>query len=334
MENETTESMQYLFVATNLDCFVDYSVPDLQENEYSALHIKGVCYQRLTPIYYVWLRNKIQTVNKLFKAGKITEQDKEEVFTSFDTIHTFAIENFQSEAIENNAHELLRDKNIFTPQVYNLKLETSPTHKAANSKQGNPYQQSNRLCPSCSPILNFVSVKETENLLQYNCFICNNYCSHEPKLTETEVAEITKKIDNFANVKPYCTIETIDNKTVYTYSSAIPSEQSEPLAGGNLSFSRSPSATGAPVAREGTAQLSDLSNLSWLEIVNILRAIDKNTKGQNRQVNALLGYYQPIREDRPNIGMEVGLLKFLNNCREIVRGLIQQGLYNIQESKG
>lgn len=321
MENETTESRQYLFVATNLDCFVDYSVPDLQENEYSALHIKGVCYQRLTPIYYVWLRNKIQTVNKLFKAGKITEQDKEEVFTSFDTIHTFAMENFQCEAIENNAHELLRDKNIFTPQIYNLKLETSPTDKAANSKQGNPYQRSNRLCPSCSPILNFVSVKETENLLQYNCFICNDYCSHEPKLTETEVAEMTKKINNFANVKPYCTIETIDNKTVYSYSNASQGEQSEPLAEGKSSFSRS-----LPSSNE--AQLSDLSNLSWLEIVNILRTIDKNTKGQNRQVNALLGYYQPIREDRPNIGMEIGLIKFLDNCREIVRGLIQQGLYS------
>jgi hypothetical protein len=355
MQKQKRHNMQLLFISTTLqlhsepfsnsfsDGEKDYSLSDQELKEYISnypdLHINGVAYRLLNTEYYIWIRTQLCKVVALYKQGKLTLEEIQETKDNWKIIHQYAVENLDSKLIKQTLEDIAIKANStgynYQTPVYQANLELSTAKANANAKQSNPYTQSNRLCPSCSPILNFLSVKQVGNSIHHNCFICNDFCSSEP--IESEIETPKKPIDKFASTKPYCTIEFEGDKKTMTYPSStpIPNERSEFLAPAKPSFSRIPNEPQRGDSfREGQRDLSDISKLKWVDMLLIFEQCqnDRELRKDNfclyLQVVALTGYRHTNKPEVPNIGSSIGLLQFLDSSREIIRKLIEGGYYS------
>ena len=100
-----------LFVATNLVHF---------ENERrlsnADLAIDGVCYRRLDPEYYAWLRTKMARARIAFEMGDLSEETFHRLHDAFNAIHDWAIEHF-GEATLQRAFRWFKPRQYLPPTL-------------------------------------------------------------------------------------------------------------------------------------------------------------------------------------------------------------------------
>jgi hypothetical protein len=79
-----------LYVSTSLDAW-EPSQPDLLARDVT---LSGVCFRRLDPEYYAWLRNKLTLAEKALEAGKIAYEVFDTLLTRFNEVYMWAVDSF------------------------------------------------------------------------------------------------------------------------------------------------------------------------------------------------------------------------------------------------
>ena len=101
-----------LFAATNLESWET----DIAYGYARDVRIDGVCFRRLDPEYYAWLRHKMDLAKRAADSGRITAQAFDELRTRFNIIHFWATVNFEEEALR-KAVQSLDPKGYAPPQA-------------------------------------------------------------------------------------------------------------------------------------------------------------------------------------------------------------------------
>ena len=84
-----------LYVSTSLDTWQP-SQPDLLARDVT---LDGVCFRKLDPEYYAWLRYKLTLAEKALEAGKITYEAYGALLTSFNEFHMWAVDRFGRDSL-------------------------------------------------------------------------------------------------------------------------------------------------------------------------------------------------------------------------------------------
>jgi hypothetical protein len=109
--NDPSESVDVdgtaLYAATNLDSW------ETEKPRHFArdVGIDGVCYRRLDPEYYAWLRHKMALAKKALESGRLDPAAFDGLRTRFNAIHAWAVERFGED-------ELLAAVRSLDPKTY------------------------------------------------------------------------------------------------------------------------------------------------------------------------------------------------------------------------
>ncbi len=63
------------------------------------LTVDGVCYRRLDPAYYAWLRDKMHAAKKLAAERRVSAASFEQLRARFNAVHAWALVNFGEVAL-------------------------------------------------------------------------------------------------------------------------------------------------------------------------------------------------------------------------------------------
>jgi len=85
-----------IYVSTSLDTWAP-SQPDLLARD---VVLDGICFRRLDPKYYAWLRHKYYLAEKALDTGKITYEGFGKLLTRFNDIHILAVDRFGRETLQ------------------------------------------------------------------------------------------------------------------------------------------------------------------------------------------------------------------------------------------
>ena len=91
---EKRETLE-LYVATNLDSWK----PTQQDLLARDVRVNGVCFRRLDPEYYAWLRHKMLLAEKAVESGRIPLLAYESLLVRFNEIHIWAEDRFGREKL-------------------------------------------------------------------------------------------------------------------------------------------------------------------------------------------------------------------------------------------
>ena len=97
-------------VSTSLDLW-EPSQPDLLARDVA---LNGVCFRRLDPEYYAWLRHKLTLAEKALEAGKITYETFDTLLVRFNDVHMRAVDSFGPDTLA-AAMESVDRKNYLPP---------------------------------------------------------------------------------------------------------------------------------------------------------------------------------------------------------------------------
>lgn len=84
------------YVSSRLDietCMVD-------SNQQDDLNLQGICYRRLDPAYFAWLRKQIINAQKANKAGRLTNEQWETLKAKFLKLHSLALTLFSEDTLK------------------------------------------------------------------------------------------------------------------------------------------------------------------------------------------------------------------------------------------
>jgi hypothetical protein len=101
-----------LYVSTSLDA-CEPSQPDLLARDVT---LSGVCFRRLDPEYYAWLRHKLTLAEKALEAGKIAYEAFDTLLTRFNDVYIWAMDSFGRDTLS-AAMESVDRKNYVPPGV-------------------------------------------------------------------------------------------------------------------------------------------------------------------------------------------------------------------------
>ena len=79
-----------LYVSTSLDLW-EPAQADLLARDVT---LNGVCFRRLAPDYYAWLRHKLTLAEKALEAGKIAYEVFDSLLVRFNEVHMRAVDKF------------------------------------------------------------------------------------------------------------------------------------------------------------------------------------------------------------------------------------------------
>lgn len=84
-----------LFVATDLSRF-ESAEPELYAPD---VRVNGLCYRRLDPPFYAWLRHKMTIAKKAFDAQRLSPASFEELRARFNEVHAWAVTHLGDAAL-------------------------------------------------------------------------------------------------------------------------------------------------------------------------------------------------------------------------------------------
>ena len=137
MAVEKRETLE-LYVATNLDSWK----PTQQDLLARDVRVNGVCFRRLDPEYYAWLRHKMLLAEKAVESGRIPLLAFESLLVRFNEIHIWAEDRFGRETLAGAMKSL------------DLAGYLVPRQEAASSEVMNPAlppREESDLAPSNNP---------------------------------------------------------------------------------------------------------------------------------------------------------------------------------------
>ena len=136
-----------LYAATNLDSWET----DKPRHFARDVGIDGVCYRRLDPEYYAWLRHKMALAKKALESGRLDPAAFDGLRTRFNAIHAWAVERFGED-------ELLAAVRSLDPKTY-PPLSIDP---AAQSCPVSAAPISPVACPSAPTVERYLYPKDGE----------------------------------------------------------------------------------------------------------------------------------------------------------------------------
>ena len=129
--NQSLEPDYALYAATNLESWET----DIPHGYARDVRIDGVCFRRLDPDYYTWLRYKMDLAKKAVDSGRITPEAFDELRARLNVIHFWAIDHFGEEALR-HAVQTLDPKSYAPPQIKSADgLPTKAPHPPKGSAQ-------------------------------------------------------------------------------------------------------------------------------------------------------------------------------------------------------
>lgn len=121
------ETMFGLYVATNLDSWK----PARQDLLARDVRINGVCFRRLDPEYYAWLRHKMLLAEKAVESGRIPLLAFESLLVRFNEIHIWAGNLFGRETLAGAMKSL-------DPAIYPAPRQGAAPSEATGKEEMNP----------------------------------------------------------------------------------------------------------------------------------------------------------------------------------------------------
>ena len=146
--NDPSQTVNYegtaLYAATNLDSW------ETDKTRYFArdVGIDGVCYRRLDPEYYAWLRHKMALAKKALETARLDPASFDGLRTRFNAIHARAVERF-------GENELLAAVRSLDPKTY-------PPPAIAKDHQVSNSFPSPAACPSAPAVERYLCPKDGE----------------------------------------------------------------------------------------------------------------------------------------------------------------------------
>lgn len=111
-----------LYVATNLTCWET----DSRRGIWREVVYDRVCYRRLDPEYYAWLRYKMDLAKKALESGGLDPTAFDELRIRFNLIHGWAVDRFGEDALH-RAVSKLDPKTYSPPTVDDVRRDDSRT---------------------------------------------------------------------------------------------------------------------------------------------------------------------------------------------------------------
>lgn len=100
-----------LFVSTSLDIWTT-GQPGIFARD---VQIDDAAYRRLDPEYYAWLRSRMNLAKLAAQAGRLGEEEFEELRGKFNAVHDWAMAHFGEDALRDAVRNL--DARTYTPPV-------------------------------------------------------------------------------------------------------------------------------------------------------------------------------------------------------------------------
>jgi hypothetical protein len=110
MRNED-KAPEALYAATTLECWQTENLQHFARD----VGIDGVCYRRLDPPYFAWLRHKMTMVKALYEAGKLSDATWETLRERFNSLQEMAIEALGKDVLQQALSEF--DPKSYAPPV-------------------------------------------------------------------------------------------------------------------------------------------------------------------------------------------------------------------------
>ncbi len=136
---ESNQRESVLYAATNLKSWETGEPHRLARD----VGIAGICFRRLDPDYYAWLRHKMDLAEKAAGSRRLSTQAFDTLRTRFNTIHAWAIEHLGEEALRSAVRSL--DPKAYAPPCIDRldrRPNAAPPVPKASSPDVPPY-----LCP-------------------------------------------------------------------------------------------------------------------------------------------------------------------------------------------
>ena len=139
---EKRETLE-LYVATNLDSWK----PTQQDLLARDVRVNGVCFRRLDPEYYAWLRHKMLLAEKAVESGRIPLLAFESLLVRFNEIHIWAGNLFGRETLAGAMKSL-------DPAIYLAPRQEAAPSEVTGKEEMNPAvppQEESEPAPSNNP---------------------------------------------------------------------------------------------------------------------------------------------------------------------------------------
>ena len=84
------------FASTSLD-LREIDNPDQQPRD---IYVENVCYRRVDPAYFAWLRRRMESARRAFDAGKLPKAQWDELRGRFNRLQEWAIAHYGTQALQ------------------------------------------------------------------------------------------------------------------------------------------------------------------------------------------------------------------------------------------
>ena len=92
----TTPTATLYFASTSLDLRQTDKPGDYPQD----IYIDDVCYRKTDPLYFAWLRSRMETAKRTFESGRLPRAKWEELRGRFNRLQDWAIEHYGKEVLQ------------------------------------------------------------------------------------------------------------------------------------------------------------------------------------------------------------------------------------------
>lgn len=107
----TTPTATRYFASTSLDLRQTDKPDDYPQD----IYIEDVCYRKIDPPYFAWLRSRMEMAKRAFDSGRLPKAKWDELRSRFNRLQEWAIEHYGKETLQTAIREF--DPAIYAPPV-------------------------------------------------------------------------------------------------------------------------------------------------------------------------------------------------------------------------
>jgi len=107
----TTPTTTLYFASTSLDLRQTDKPDDYPQD----IYIKCICYRKVAPPYFAWLRSRMETAKRAFESGRLSKDKWDELRGRFNRLQQWALEHYDKETLQAAIREF--DPASYAPPV-------------------------------------------------------------------------------------------------------------------------------------------------------------------------------------------------------------------------